>query len=104
VFVSAAVFVCSGAVLVSRVGKTVIASRTSRALAAACVAVSVALFAGGCGSKSSSTASGGTSKATTSATAAATPKYHAGEFCATSKESVYRKLGFACVNGRLKKT
>jgi uncharacterized protein with FMN-binding domain len=86
------------------VGKTVIASRTSRALAAACVAASVALFAGGCGSKSSSTASSGTPKATTSATAAARAKYHAGEYCATSKEPVYRKLGLTCVNGRLKKT
>jgi hypothetical protein len=80
----------------------VIASRTSPALATACVAALVALFAAGCGSKSSSTASGATSKATTPATAA-TQKYHAGEFCKTSKESVYRSLGLTCVNGRLKK-
>ncbi|MBV9421844.1 MAG: hypothetical protein JOZ98_02960, partial [Solirubrobacterales bacterium] len=35
---------------------------------------------------------------------AAAKKYHAGEFCSSSKEAVYRKLGLTCVNGRLKKT
>jgi hypothetical protein len=80
----------------------VIASRTSRALATACVAALVALCAAGCGSKSSSPASSGTSNATTSTTAA-TQKYHAGEFCKTSKEPIYGTLGFTCVNGRLKK-
>jgi hypothetical protein len=83
--------------------QTVILGRPPRAIAVACASVAVALFAADCGSKSSSTSTSSTSGSATSGAASA-KKYHAGEFCSSSKEAAYRKLGLTCVNGRLKKT
>ena len=57
----------------------------------------VAIGAAGCGSSSKKTASASTANPSAATKAATAKAYHAGEFCTTKKDALYRAQGYKCV-------